>query len=247
MQRYVERSLLPLMLLVLTIGPASTLERAQPGGGASNGATSQGETTARLQDVTDTVIDPAFDELCKDVKNSGFYLCKADRSTLPGRLKVFALMEACKTSRAAGYCNWATELSRLTAVESPTDAQRIAIKAALAHASGTLLQYSHRDDNWREVSFSENTEEDANGIPTVFRSHKLDLAVVITDTNPLLYEVRAGEVKEADIPLVADLKAFASLLGTGLAGAVTTITSRLAIAVPQPKPTDSSAKESGKK
>lgn len=232
MRPLLETSVSAILALLL---PATVVVAQAPPVQAS-GAVSKGQSSASVSEVK--AIDDAFKELCSPgERNKDFHVCAlANRGvSLPGRLKVFVLQQACEADREPPYCSWATTiLADLDLKDDPNDPsakiRREKAKKALKQATGALLLYNHRDDAWRAISpaeSAENIDKDANGIPTVYRSRDLDLAVVVEDTNPLAYEVHAGAVTETELPLVADLKALAGLLGTGIAGAVTTVTSRL--------------------
>ncbi len=81
-----------------------------------------------------------------------------------------------------------------------------------------MLDYDHKKAVWnpeRELE-KKRTEFDINHIPTIALAPDESLSIVIKDTNPLLYAVSEGEVKEENIAPLAELQKLANLLSGDL-------------------------------
>jgi hypothetical protein len=83
------------------------------------------------------------------------------------------------------------------------------------------LVFDHSTSQWIEPGgdLGKRTEFDINKLPTVALAHGERLLAVVQNTNPLLYAVTAGPIKEDNIEQLADLQKLAGLLGGNL-GAV---------------------------
>jgi len=80
------------------------------------------------------------------------------------------------------------------------------------------LEFDHITRRWTaRGDLEQRTEKDINGIPTISLKRKEAAVVVVVSTNPLLYSVVPGEVKQENIEQLADLQKAASLLGATFA------------------------------
>jgi hypothetical protein len=98
------------------------------------------------------------------------------------------------------------------------------------------LAYDHTASAWMrpEGKLGKRTEFDINSVPTIALSHGERLFAIVQNTNPLLYAVSSGEVKQENIEQLADLQKLAGLLG----GNISAVLSSRASAAGGPAPFD---------